>query len=231
MLTKKELDELTDYYKLKAYYIGVDDTWEPVGEVVFAKSVEAAKRKADIGDYTTEEINRVERQPHYDKYADLGYIPVSELYEDGWWFECHECYRKVSLSEEDEYLWEVKEWNKLSEEEKEGLEPPREYSAQFEGKDRVFCSVECQTKWHQSRDNLKKLKADTQTMLEAKYPDCLIKYAGGWYDKQTVSFDLTVPGLQYKVTYESDHPDTMLVYKSDMDAWETYRGRGKEAAA
>lgn len=46
---------------------------------------------------------------------------------------------------------------------------------------------------------------------------------GGNYEDGTVDFDLTVSGLKYKVTYESNHPDTMLVSNRDIKAWKTYK--------
>ena len=107
MLTKKELDDLTEYYKLKAYYIEVDDNRRGEGEVVFAKSVEEAKQQAwRIGarEYSAEDIDKVERKPEYDKYADLGYLPLQEKFEDGWWgIECDWCGREISESALDNY--------------------------------------------------------------------------------------------------------------------------------
>lgn len=71
-------------------------------EIIFAKSnVEARRRHtteqgADFSDAS------VTRQKHFDKYAP-GPVPPKALIEDGWFFDCWACGRKISLSEDD--IW------------------------------------------------------------------------------------------------------------------------------
>jgi hypothetical protein len=237
MLTKKELDELKKTYRLKAYYIEVNDSWEVEGEIVFAKSEKKAKQQAwriSVGDWDVEHIDKVERKPEFDKFANLGYVPLKEQFEAGWrGIECDWCGREISNFAIENYEDELAEYLTLSDKEKTDWEgnyyylDSEPYNPQFEGKDLGFCCLDCQTKWHKSRNSLNKLKLNIQDMLKTKYPDCTIKYAKGNFRSQTVSFDLTVPELQYKVTYESEYPDTMLVNKCDIDAWNIYKNRLK----
>lgn len=218
MLIANELNLLKEIYKLKAYYIGIEDE----GEIVFAKSEKEAKQqvwKIGMGGY--DEVDSCIRKPEFDKFADLGYVPLKEKFEAGWWgIECWGCKREISDSAIDNYEDELAEWEA---DHYEREFPPKSYNPQFEGENLSFCCIDCQTKWHESIDNLKKLKLDTQFILESKYPDCTIQYAGGNHGSQTVLFDLIVPGLQYKVTYESNHPDAMLVSKCDVEAWKQYK--------
>lgn len=222
MLTKPELDLLKETYKLKAYYIEVEDSWESEGEVVFAKSEKEARGKAGaIGMRGYDEVDSCKRMPEFDKFADLGYVPLKEKFEAGWWgIECDWCGREISDSAIDNYEDELEEWEIYHE---EGESAPEPYNPQFEDRNMAFCCTTCQTKWHKRSDKLTQLKVETQANLETLYPECTVKYAGGNYRDGTVDFDLIVPGLKYKVTYESDYPDTMLVSQCDIEAWKTYK--------
>ena len=222
MLTKPELTNLKETYKLKAYYIEVEDGWESEGEVVFAKSEEEAKQRVGaIGMGGYDEVDSCTRRPEFDKFADLGYVPLKEKFEVGWWgIECDWCGREISDSAIDNYEDELLE---CEAEHYEGESPPEPYNPQFEGKDLSFCCTTCQTKWHERIDKLTQLKVEIQANLETLYPECTVKYTGGNYGDGTVDFELTVPGLKYKITYESNHPDTMLVNDCDIEAWKTYK--------
>lgn len=225
MLTKPELTDLQETYKLKAYYIEIKEGWESQGEIVFAKSEEEARGRAGaigMGDY--DEVDSCTRRPEFDKFAGLGYIPLKEKFEHGWTgIECDWCYREISDSAIDNYEDELEEWEIYKNEEGDSELPPEPYNPQFEGRNLSFCCTNCQTKWHERRNKLTQLKVATQANLETLYSECTVKYAGNNYGDCTVSFDLTVPGLQYKVTYESNHPDTMLVSKCDVEAWKQYK--------
>lgn len=76
-------------------------------QLVFAEKRHEAITNSEAyqweGDYVSV---RVRRQPQYDKYADIGFVPTEVLIADGWWFECcgytaegHRCCRH--LLEED----------------------------------------------------------------------------------------------------------------------------------
>jgi hypothetical protein len=222
MLTKTELSLLKETHKLKAYYIEVEDGWESQGEIVFAKSEKEARSRAaaiGMGDY--DKVDSCTRKLEFDKFADLGYIPLKEKYESGWWgIECDDCGREISQSAINNYQDELDKWEVYHE---ENELPPKPYNPQFKGRNLAFCCTNCQEKWHEKVDKLKLLKSKTQQGLEDKYPECTVKYTGGNYGDQTVHFDLTVPGLKYKVTYESNHPDTMLVSNCDIELWKAYK--------
>jgi hypothetical protein len=72
------------------------DDHEGYCTIYFTKTVGQAKYKA-ANDNGEDFINvRVERVQEFDKYADKGYVPIADLLEYGWWYECHECSRLVS---------------------------------------------------------------------------------------------------------------------------------------
>lgn len=81
---------------LKAYQCTTNDPEET--RIVFAASNGAAKFPyAREVDHDPTSVT-VRRAPHLDVYAP-GPVPVSALLEDGWFFECSCCLRRISLSE------------------------------------------------------------------------------------------------------------------------------------
>jgi len=71
---------------VKAYLVrdeGHDHT-----EIVFADKRSAAILASEALDWN-EYINiRATRLPHFDEYAELGYVPKRALLDNGWWLEC-----------------------------------------------------------------------------------------------------------------------------------------------
>lgn len=82
---------------LKAYLCTTDDPEET--RVIFAKSNGAAKFPyAREVDHDPASVT-VRRAPHHDVHAP-GPVPVSALLEDGWYFECSCCLRRISYNED-----------------------------------------------------------------------------------------------------------------------------------
>lgn len=80
--------------KLMAF--AVTEPNENLGEIIFATSdIEARRRGAD--EYNDGDLGgmRVRRQRHFDKYLGVG-VPVSDLVEEGWHFECCGCGLKMN---------------------------------------------------------------------------------------------------------------------------------------
>ena len=81
----------------KAYI--VSDKWNDNSTVVFAESVGKAKSEAlykdDFDNYEYVEL-RTKRMKKWDKYAESGKIPISEMLKNGWWFECVNCYKQIT---------------------------------------------------------------------------------------------------------------------------------------
>lgn len=72
---------------MKAYYVDTKDAEHP--EIVFAMTRANAIAKSEAYIETGEWTEcRARRQPQFDKWATCGYVPKSELIENGWWFEC-----------------------------------------------------------------------------------------------------------------------------------------------
>jgi hypothetical protein len=71
---------------LKAFY-----TYDPDHEhceIVFAGNRNLARQSCEARDWCDYIDIGARRLPHFDKYAEQGYVPKEELLKDGWWFEC-----------------------------------------------------------------------------------------------------------------------------------------------
>lgn len=82
---------------IKAYI--VSDKWNENSVVVFAETGGKAKSEAlykdDFSNYEYIEL-RTKRMEKWDKYAESGKIPIVEMLENGWWFECVNCYKQIT---------------------------------------------------------------------------------------------------------------------------------------
>lgn len=70
------------------------DADEKKHEIVFAKNEKEATLKS--GAYSMNgyfEDMSVEREPHFDKFADTQKVPMKEMIKHGWMFECAVCYK------------------------------------------------------------------------------------------------------------------------------------------
>lgn len=84
--------------KMKAYHVQADDS----AVVEFSNTGVAARRQGanELG-IDFEDVVFCERMPWADIYADQGYVPISELIDKGWWFECSGCGQRVSAESTD----------------------------------------------------------------------------------------------------------------------------------
>jgi hypothetical protein len=224
MLTKPELSLLKETYKLKAYYIEVKNGLEYEGEVVFAKSEKAAKQRVGaIGDgsWDNEYLSKVEREPKFDKFAGLGYVPLKDKFEHGWTdIECDWCGREISDSAIGNFEDELLDWE---EDHYEGESSPEPYNPQFEGRNMAFCCTNCQTMWHQAIAKHKEKKAEIKKYIEEKYPECSIKSVTGGFRNFPVYVEFTFPGGKYSVKYRTDMPDIVSVSQCDVELWKQYK--------
>lgn len=81
---------------LKAYY--VSDIDNEYGEVAFGDTPGQAKIAAQFANDGLCDANytelRARRSPQFDKYAEVGKVPVQALFDDGFWFWCERCARE-----------------------------------------------------------------------------------------------------------------------------------------
>jgi len=86
---------------LKAFMCTHDDA-DGHAEIIFAETAaKARKRYASNAD--AEYIDtRATRKAQFDHHAP-GPVPVLEMLEDGWWFECHGCSTRIDFTS-DEFI-------------------------------------------------------------------------------------------------------------------------------
>lgn len=135
---------------LKAYL--VDCEQENGAQLYFAETANQAKCHAanEEGiDYI--EVTSCHRKPEFDQYAP-GPVPPKVLIEDGWWFECFGCYRRVDGDEAYDY-----------DEDKELDGPVYRGNA-------VFCSTECQQSHDIKRAKEKRLDEQDIAATLVKWP-------------------------------------------------------------
>jgi hypothetical protein len=116
-----------------AFKVSDSDPQDPRGAIVFAKAEEEAKQVGAYELLTEPECLDIERSPDHDKYAELDYVPAKVLYDEGWWYPCNWCERRVSETEE----YEDDDGN--------FIEPV------FENKN-IFCSSTCHASWNKSKN-------------------------------------------------------------------------------
>lgn len=149
-----------------------------------------------------EEGYQVERKPEYDKYEKLSYVPPKVLIEDGWWFYCDKCDKRIDYEYYDY-------------EQEESLNPVFD-------KEKIFCSMECCDNYNQEVLAEKKLKEDSVQFIKHRFPKADIKLFLGHSKRMHVEFEL--PKLNYRVKYDSKFKDSVTVIQSDIENFEKYYG-------
>ncbi|WP_300750267.1 hypothetical protein [Janthinobacterium sp.] len=196
--------------KLKAYEVREPD--EGHSCIIFATNNATAHREgANELNVDWEGVEHCRRAAQFDTYAP-GPVPSLVLIEHGWWFECHQCGRKI-----DEYM--------SCELEHEGLDPS-DFTPCETGQ-MIFCCAACQAQFYAKRRANKAAKVALIELFEAKFPNCTIKdihvYGAklepsekGHGSKCSVSF--LFPGAKYGATFEYGNSD-LYVANGDVEAF------------
>lgn len=189
--------------------IPIQKAWEVTDEelgsaIVFAATEdEAAEMGARELASDTECVTAV-YVPEYDHYAHQGYVPIKELYDNYWYFNCWHCDRRVSLLDDED---EDEEGNRLD--------------PVFEEK-RLFCSARCQKGFYETIQKRNKQREAAKNYLLKKFPEIkLISIYGGLDNPVSVFFKF--PGGKHDVQWFSDDPGIVLVTRQDQEAWRAYR--------
>ena len=200
---------------LKAY-----EVTEPMnghGVIVFATNGATARRKGSAElDTAFEEVKSCRRAPQFDQYAP-GPVPALVLIDNGWWFECQECGRRVT--------------SELSEEvEDQGLNPADFQPIDHDGY--VFCSSACQDK-HKT-DKLKKAqaRAELERIFLDKFPGATVAsvHVPGTElelsepsSRYRCSVDFTFPGSKHGHCKWVYGEEVCLVPNRDLGAFQDWR--------
>ncbi len=142
---------------IKAYK--VEAGWGDKCCVVFATNNATARREgAQDMDISWEEVESCRRAQEFDQYAP-GPIPPMAYIENGWWWECFNCGRRVSEDMADEI-------------ENDGLNPD-DFTPTPDGQ-RIYCCHACLMQdWHSKRAN-ENARANLIEVVESKFPGCQI---------------------------------------------------------
>lgn len=168
-----------------------------VGGVYFTKrNIEA--RRAVCDEWQDGELGgaTVRRMPHFDKYEERGRVPMADMMLEGWWSECYNCWKKLTVDEQ------------YDDDDNEFYINPDDVIGDFGGP--CFCCQECHDKWHRERDIKRMVKAELENTMKAKIESKFgvegIEYRGfhahvTFDDKgpivQEASVRFDVPGCQH----------------------------------
>lgn len=86
----------------------------------------------------------------------------------------------------------------------------------------MFCCLDCQQAYHVARVEQEKKKLEAKSLIENKYPECVIKTLIGGFRDSSVYISFTFPGGQYSVDWYSNEPGIILVSKCDIPAWRKF---------
>jgi hypothetical protein len=187
---------------MEAYLISVNDDEDSGAIIVFAGTENEARNIGAAELLTDSESVEAVRNPEYDRYSDLGYVPIKVLYDDNWWFECWHC--------------QVKVYDDCENEDEEGnfLEPVFE-------RQRLFCSEACRHDFY-VRVNANRQERDAvKQHLFVRLPGIAIAscHGGG---EHGVWVEFSFPGGKYGVRWNSKDPDTFLVTVGDKENWAAF---------
>jgi hypothetical protein len=207
--------------KIKAYEVRDSDEGNCV--IAFATNSAAARREgADELCTDWESIESCTRKPAYDIYAP-GPVPVMELLNDGWWFECSHCGRRVTSDMADDL-------------DDDGLDPA-DFVPEPHGNHSVFCSANCAAKHYAHRRANEHAKADLLELFDARFPGATVQRVQVYGQKlepsppkggTLCSVDFTFPGAQYGGTWIFGDSDHAHISSIDVEAFHAWRAALKQ---
>lgn len=193
---------------LKCYLVDCDQ--DNGAQLYFAQTPGQAKRQcADEEGCDFTAVSSCIRRPRYDKYAP-GPVPPAVLIEDGWWFECAECNRRVNDDMEE------------TDENGEMLCP----TSDERYPDYIWCSSACRDKDIAGREAKRARLAVAKAEVAALYPGSEIDHIWEAGDDKIRAM-VIVPGLKYRVNWEQGS-STIGVHPDDIPAWQAYKASLKE---
>jgi hypothetical protein len=140
------------------------------------------------------------RAQEYDKYLEIGYVPIQVLLDDGWWFECHFCGQKV-----DAEAWDYND----------------DLPLDLVVLDRhIFCSQSCHDSYMNRKEYYRSEKQKWTNYLMQSFPQITSLHVVVGDDRTYAQF--LVPGCKYKVNWYSDNKGILNHSIADTDAINKY---------
>lgn len=193
---------------MKAYLVDCDQ--ENGAQLYFARTANQAKCYAanDAGcDYI--EVGSCRRQPQFDEYAP-GPVPPKVMIENGWWFECFGCSRRVA-EDMDDYADDDDDGGTT-------LDGP------IYRNNAVWCSTACQSSWDKQREAERLANEEAKAACLLKWPKARnVTASMRGSGKRCAEFDF---GGKIKALWEIG--DTKAwVAPIDMEIWEAFAREAK----
>lgn len=201
---------------LKAYM--VTDTYEGHASVEFAHHAVVARREGANELNTEFDAVTCRRAPQFDHFAP-GPVPRMALIEDGWWFECSNCYRRA----------EERDWD--------DVDDPRPMEPCVNGQDLVFCCKACRAE-HGAKRRAREDATDALCeLIYTRFPAAHIRSTHVYGERlekaekgggilSSASFDL--PGLQHGVEFRFG--EGFFVAATELDAYTSLYDQVPEVA-
>jgi hypothetical protein len=202
--------------KIKAYQVQGDE----YGCIVFATNSATARREGGNElNLEFEEVESCRRAQWAEQYADVkGGVPPLAMIKHGWWQECAHCSHKVTIDDiEDGY--EDDDGNIIK------LNP-------IENDHFIYCSQHClDEKMRVRTEHDAKAENFKQKLLSLR-PDLTFKEFRGKWPQCYCSASFTFDCAQYGgiVGYGTDGEVEWRISQSDLNAWDVYENKRKEAA-
>lgn len=192
--------------KIKVAY-QVNEDCEGCSVIVFHNHALAARRLG--AEHLGEDFESVTcfRAPHFDSFANQGFVPVIARLEVGWWFECPNCRKRVS-------------------------EDDCELQLVVTEKDNAFCNQQCFDNYKNQITNHNKDFEQTCLHVQKLRPDLqFIKFTGLW-PQLTFIAEFKFDGCQYGGSARKDRSEDgfqWYVANGDKEAWEIYDAKIKSS--
>lgn len=175
-------------------------------EIVFARTREQAE-KFGCGMFGVDSVN-CRREPGYDKWARLKYVPKDLMLEDGWRFECDNCYAMIDSShktyDEDDKPHEINPVVAL-------------------GGKLIFCCPACFKAYQEKRKERDMRQTMALYRLTSTYLGGREFWVQGGFDECPVYGSFKFPGGKGKADWSSEDPGHVMVQRRDVAAWAAFR--------
>lgn len=180
--------------------------------IVFHHHGLAARREG--AGHLGEDFEYVEcdRAPHFDRFSEMGHVPVIELLKSGWWFECVHCGNRIcddDSRDEDE----VTPLDKVVTE-----------------KDCAYCNQACKDAYdNKVKQHNLKFEAFKAAVVEAR-PDLNFYQFEGEWPRLTLVASFRFPGARYGGSVRDQNSDGSFqwyITNADIEAWAAYEAKRK----
>lgn len=157
----------------------------------------------------------LERKEKFDAYSP-GPVPPEALLEDGWYFDCLYCEKRIN--------W----WGcDCSENDCEHEDCPCKDKCicepTFKGQD-VFCSPSCAERWAEERKRDSDWREELKAKTLARFPGSTIKWVSGYCCGESKTGDVcfNLPGTTVGIRWSTEDSKHVFVAPIDMPVWAAY---------